>query len=136
MLVAGLDLRIPTQGRVGFLEFLQRRNDRLRHEPPAVGPEIAPPRYCADSHRRTCSINFRIFSGSFCPSVSTPLLTSTPKGRTISSACVTFSGVRPPDRIKANRSLMPLARFQSKARPLPPASPSTLVSSINAEAAR
>lgn len=48
---------------------------------------------------RTAAANALIFEGSFTPSVSTPVETSTPEGWTAAMASATFSGVRPPARV-------------------------------------
>src|SRR5579871_1173362 len=62
----------------------------------------------------------RIFSGSLALLVSTPLLTSTPRGCTVAIASATFSGVRPPERMIGQRCAARRARSQSPVTPAPP----------------
>src|SRR5699024_3682413 len=73
------------------------------------------------SYPLTFSINSLIRCSDFFPCISTPLLTSTPKGRQIFMACSTFSGERPPARNQFffRGGMM----FQSKVSPFPPGLP-------------
>src|SRR5579872_190687 len=70
-----------------------------------------------------------IFAGSFALSVSTPLLTSTPRGQTAARASATFAGERPPERMTGQRSAARSASSQSPVWPLPPYMPGTCASS-------
>src|SRR5262249_53576705 len=72
---------------------------------------------------RAARTNARIFSGSFTPLVSTPLLTSTPRGLTNLMALPTFSGVRPPERMMGQRRAASRASSQLPILPVPPYSP-------------
>lgn len=73
----------PSTNRQGSATFPKLgKMGELRHPP-------ANPRFAA-------ATNAAIFAASFTPSVSTPLLTSTPSGRTCRIAPPTFSAVSPP----------------------------------------
>src|SRR3970282_2949662 len=68
----GLEHLIRRRALVGRLELLQRGDQRLRDEAPAVLPEA--PLHRVPFHERTRAMNSRIFPGSLPPSVSTALL--------------------------------------------------------------
>jgi hypothetical protein len=111
--------RVRARGEKSLGQLLDRRNERLRHEAPAVGAEVAARIRIAPAKNGSQSIRVNFghgvtiranadrafirkratFSRSFTPGAdSTPEATSTPIGRTVMMASSMFSGVSPPAR--------------------------------------
>src|SRR6185436_2847822 len=76
------------------------------------------------------SMNLAIRAWSLTPGwPSTPLATSTAKGRAAATPSPTFSGVKPPARIRGTSERRPASSAQSKLSPVPPGVPGWCASS-------
>ena len=113
---AAREALVPHRRPVGLLELDERGHERLGNEAPTEAAEVAGrvgQRGGVGSARAhalsrdadlAAATKRRTLSGSFVPGLaSTPEFTSTPYGFTMAIDWATFSGVRPPDRIRRGR---------------------------------
>src|SRR5262249_49975569 len=132
---------VRARGRPGALQLVERGDQRLGHEPAAVGAE-APPRvrrryrggredrwnlFHLDASR-AARTNARTRPSSLYPSgPSIPLATSTPDGRASAIACATFSALSPPQMTNSTPDSCRAwgTSDQAKLFPDPPAGPSS-----------
>src|SRR5713101_4434344 len=137
--------RVGARRPPGGLELVQRRDERLGHEAPAVGAEAAArigelARLAGEERQhalhsisraaaRAAATKSRTRPGSLKPSgPSIPEATSTPSGRAARMACATFSGASPPlmntSAAKSSRALR-ASDQANETPPPPPAGPSS-----------
>src|SRR6516225_8827689 len=120
----------------GLREILYRAFGVRRRRSPFARPLRGTQEISRDA-RETSSKKACSFAGSFLPGRdSTPLATSTAKGRTMRMASATFSGVRPPARMTRCDCATARARCQLPVVPLPPYWPESAESRRKAEALR
>src|SRR5690606_2612492 len=119
--------RTESAARVGIYVVHDVREQRLRFSliDDLIHQFSSSVRYAGVGASRATRINASIFAGSFTPGArSTPLLTSTPNGRTVAIASATFTAFNPPASTSCVRAASRCAVAQSAVVPDPLTFPS------------